>query len=153
MYDRIQNYDEPFTNSRSKSTADSLQQPYLTFERWQDVTRFKTTPFGQCIDTSRDFTSGLWAFLILMREIDICDSIKLHGFMGHLYPFDSYHYDDVAVNSTEPSEDRYNSRLNHIKGGHDFKREQLCLMQFADHVSVENDEILYDSTWRHVTFF
>ena len=25
-------------------------------------------------------------------------------------------------------------------------------MQFADHVSVENDEILYDSTWRHVTF-
>ena len=70
---------------------------------------------------------GYGLFLILMREIDICDSIKLHGFMGHLYPFDSYHYDDVAVNSTEPSEDRYNSRLNHIKGGHDFKKSSSVL--------------------------
>uniref|UniRef100_A0A6T5SXA2 Uncharacterized protein n=1 Tax=Ostreococcus mediterraneus TaxID=1486918 RepID=A0A6T5SXA2_9CHLO len=127
VHDAVPNTTSPMWKFSNHLILAEQSAPYMNFRRPTRTGNFQYSTLGRCLAGSRDISTGMWSISLLYHQ-NFCREIKLYGFSGHKHLDEPYHY--FAVNSREDFQHatrmHYESR-KHMKGGHDFVREQKCM--------------------------
>lgn len=147
IHDQVKHASEPLRHKSKKHLLYRQAIPYYNFERWQEHEPLKNTHFAKCLDPERDISTGFWSILLLLLELDLCNSLRLYGFLGHKFPGYPYHYFSMGLaGESNATVEIYASR-EAMKGGHNFKLEHECLFEVADTIDLRSDSLfLSDAT-------
>ena len=139
IHDMVKYADEPLRSKQKKHILYQQKLPYLNFERWQRFDRLKKTSFEKCLNLERDFSTGFWAILLLIFELDLCNSMSLRGFLGHEFAHYPYHYFSTGLAREKSATSEIYTSREVKKHGHNFTEEHACLVEIADQIDLSSD--------------
>ena len=142
IHDKIESFRSPLQGHMNRDILLSRGVPYMNFHRWRTTEERKSSRLITCMNTSRDLSSGLWAVVLALEVLELCSTVSLFGFLGHLHPESEYHYWTMGLEEELSNTSEVYDRRTSAKGGHLFKREQECYMHLSKEHDVSTDHVI-----------